>query len=246
MMAVTALPESRPAAPGAPEASESGSQAPGEQHERARRTHRRRSDAGVAPRRRWAESVRSWLDSTYWTEEAYLALPASNHLIELVDGRLVLLELPTLRHQDVVLELAFALRAWNHSERRGRLVIAAYPVRLRPGLIREPDVLFYLSEHADRAQEQVGGPPDLAVEVLSPSTRHTDLREKLAEYAAAGVQEYWVADPNRRWIEVYVLEGDRYRRLGRYGAGQQAASRLLAGFVVDVDSLFGGAGASGD
>jgi Uma2 family endonuclease len=115
-------------------------------------------------------------------------------------------------------------------------------VRLRPGLIREPNVLFYLDEHADRAQEQMGGPPDLAMEVLSPSTRRTDLRAKLAAYAAAGVQEYWVADPDRHWVEVYVLEDGRYRRFGRFGAGQQAASRLLPGFVVEVDALLGETG----
>jgi len=64
------------------------------------------------------------------------------------------------------------------------------PVRLRADKMRVPDVVFYRSEHVDRIHEQFADPPDLVVEVLSPSTRAVDEVEKLAEYAAAGIVEY--------------------------------------------------------
>ena len=185
-------------------------------------------------------AVRSWLESGAWTEELYFALPETNHFVELSDGKLVIPEMPTFAHQQCVLEFSWALAAWNRENQAGKVVVAPYPVRLGPGKVREPDVAFYLNEHLDRIEHQRGGPPDLVVEVLSPSTREIDLKEKPAEYSRAGVAEYWVVDPEARWIEVYVLSGTRYRRVGRFGAGQTASSRLLTGFSVAVDALFAG------
>jgi Uma2 family endonuclease len=185
------------------------------------------------------EAILTWLDNTHWTEQAYFALPDSNQIIELANGKLIIHEMPTLAHQRAVRNLAYRLHGWNQRTGAGEVLFAAYPVRLAPGTVREPDVLFYFTEHRDRLGEQYGGPPDLAVEVLSPSTRQTDLREKLAEYAHAGVTEYWVVDAEARWIEVYSLDGERYRRVGRYASGQEVVSLLLPGFAVAVADLFG-------
>ncbi|MGH2371090.1 MAG: Uma2 family endonuclease, partial [Chloroflexota bacterium] len=147
--------------------------------------------------------------------------------------------------QQSVGTLFFDLQFWNRQRRAGTVLIAPYSIRLWPGKIREPDVMFYFAEHLDRLEQQRGGPPDWAAEVLSPSTRRTDLREKLAEYARAGVREYWIVDPEARWIEVYALEGEQYRQAGRYEAGQEAVSELLPGFTVNVADLFGGGTAEG-
>jgi Uma2 family endonuclease len=185
-----------------------------------------------------AETLRSWLENTTWTEKAYFALPEWNHIVELSDGKLVISDLPTRTHQELVGSLYLDLSLWNRAARRGVVLIAPYRVRLWRGKVREQDVVFYLAEYADCAQEQKGGPPNLAIEVLSPSTRHTDLREKFAEYARAGVEEYWLVDPESRWIDVHALDGHHYQHLGRYHTGDHAPSRLLPGFAVDVAALF--------
>ncbi|MFQ6058694.1 MAG: Uma2 family endonuclease [Anaerolineae bacterium] len=80
----------------------------------------------------------------------------------------------------------------------GEVHVAPLPVRLWPGKIREPDVLFVAREHSDRIGEQVFGVPNLAMEVTSPATWRGDRVEKLVEYAQAGVQEYWIVDPDAR------------------------------------------------
>jgi Uma2 family endonuclease len=184
------------------------------------------------------DAVHSWLESGAWDEAAYLALPESNHFVELSNGNLVIPDMPSLAHQEAAGALFLNLQLWNRQHHAGRAIIAPYPVRLWPGKIREPDIVFYLNEHLDRLGDQVGGPPDLAVEVLSPSTRDTDLEEKLAEYAAAGVREYWIVDPDSRRVEVHELDGKQFRRIGRYGPGDEVTSRLLQGFSVAVDALF--------
>jgi Uma2 family endonuclease len=171
--------------------------------------------------------VVTWFTHRHWGEADYL-LFANDHnaLIDLVDGKVVLHEMPTPRHQAVVVALARALGG----SRAGQVLVAPMPVRLGPGHMREPDVMFYRSEHLDRLGEQFADPPDLVVEVLSPSTRSVDLGDKLAEYAAAGIPEYWVVDPNDAAIDVFLLAGGRYARPRRFGPD----TTLTPGAAPDV------------
>jgi len=175
-----------------------------------------------------------------WTEEDYFALPDTNRYVELSDGELVVPLHPTNRHQVAVLEFAVRLRQFVLENNLGSVRIAPLPVRLWPGRIREPDIFFIAGEHADRIGEQVCGVPDLIVEVTSPSTARLDRMEKFAEYARAGVREYWVVDPESRTVEVYSLDRGAYVLRGKWGPGEVASSGLLPGFEVGVDEVFGG------
>lgn len=171
-----------------------------------------------------------------WTEAAYFALPDTNHYIELSEGELVMPPHPTNTHQRIVGDLYVSLRRFVEERDLGVVRIAPLPVRLWPGKIREPDILFIAREHADRIGEQCFGVPDLVVEVTSPGTWRADRLEKPAEYAQAGVQEYWIVDPEARTIEVFGLREGAYETLGRWGCGETARSRLLAGFQVRVEA----------
>jgi Uma2 family endonuclease len=175
-----------------------------------------------------------------WTEEDYFALPDTNRYVELSDGELVMPPHPTNRHQVAVLEFAVRLRQFVLENNLGFVRIAPLPVRLWPGRIGEPDIFFIAGEHADRIGEQVCGVPDLIVEVTSPSTARLDRMEKFAEYARAGVREYWVVDPESRTVEVYSLDRGAYVLRGKWGPGEVASSGLLPGFEVGVDGVFGG------
>jgi Uma2 family endonuclease len=122
----------------------------------------------------------------------------------------------------------------------GEVCIAALPVRLWEGKIREPDIVFMSDEHADRKGEDYWGVPDLVVEVISPrrerssGTEKTDRKEKFQEYAQAGVPEYWLIDTQRRMIEVYVLREGKYDSLGKWGVGEVVRSEILPDFEVPV------------
>ncbi len=183
-------------------------------------------------------AVRSWLESGAWTEALYFALPETNHFVELSDGKLIIPEMPTIAHQRCIRVLSFELETWNRQHRLGEVIIAPYPIRLWPGKVREPDIAFYLNEHVDRIEHQHGGPPDIAIEVLSPSTRATDLKDKLAEYAQVQVAEYWIVDPDDRWIEIHALAGTHYQRAARFGPGDTVASQCLPGFNIEINVLF--------
>ena len=56
----------------------------------------------------------------------------------------------------------------------------------------------------------IEGPPDLVIEVVSPSNRGRDLLTKRSLYARAGVREYWLVDPEARTIEILTLDRDAF------------------------------------
>ena len=118
------------------------------------------------------------------------------------------------------------------------MFFAPMPIRLWEGKIREPDLVYYATGHEDRYHVQYADPPDLAVEVLSPSTRRIDREEKAAEYAEAGVTEYWIVDPEGRSIEVLTGAGpEGYTSRRRFGPGDEVTSTVLPGLVVSVAAL---------
>src|SRR5712692_8326183 len=88
-----------------------------------------------------------------WTEEEYLALD-TNHLIELSNGQLVVLPMPTYSHQALLLYLYGLLSAFVGRHNLGEVCVAALPVRLWKAKYREPDILFMLKEHVGRIRDE--------------------------------------------------------------------------------------------
>jgi Uma2 family endonuclease len=175
-----------------------------------------------------------------WTEENYLELSDRvNRLIELSEGRLIVLPMPTPDHQDVIWNIAEVFKTWAR-RRGGRAFVAALPARLWTGKFREPDVMLYSPEHIDRVGKQYGGPPDIAVEVFSPSTERTDLDEKMSEYAQAGIVEYWVVSVDTPQVEQYMLENGRYRLHAQLGAGEILRSTTFTDLEIAIDAIYAG------
>ncbi|HRI15455.1 MAG TPA: Uma2 family endonuclease [Verrucomicrobiota bacterium] len=102
-----------------------------------------------------------------------------------------------------------------------------------------PDVVFYSSEKAAvlKPTQLKLPPPDLAVEVLSPSTAKRDRGVKFKDYEAHGVGEYWIVDPDRELIEQYVSERGAFVPRLKSGQGVLASS-VVPGFRVPVRALF--------
>lgn len=189
---------------------------------------------------RWVvELAQLWSPQGQWTEEEYFALPDTNRFVELSEGELIMPPHPTHTHQRAVMRLAAVMHTFVQSHGLGTLQIAPLPVRLWPGKIREPDILFVAQEHSDRIAEQFYGPPDLVVEVLSPGTWRVDRREKMVEYAQADIGEYWLVDPDACTIEVLVLCEGAYTLLGKWGLGEVARSETLADLVINVSDVVG-------
>ena len=173
-----------------------------------------------------------------WTEEEYLNLD-TNRLVEFTDGVLEFLPMPKPSHARLSRYLSDLLRAHVLSKNLGDVFWAPISVRVGPKKLREPDVV-YLS-HERIPQEDV--PPngaDLVIEIVSGGSQHRnrDYHEKRADYAEAGIPEYWIVDPETETITVLVLSGAEYGVQGEYTPGTTVSSSLLPGFKVDVAKAF--------
>lgn len=178
-----------------------------------------------------------------WNEAAYLWLTdQSNRLIELTDGCVEELPMPTATHQAVLLFLYDRFRAYL-KPRGGVVMVAALRMRVRAGTFREPDLLLLRDRADPRYQDRYWLGADLVVEVISPDNPDRDLVEKRADYAAAGIPEYWIADPRHETIAVLTLQAGAYVEHGIYERGGAAKSPLLAGFTADVGAVFDAASA---
>ena len=175
----------------------------------------------------------------HWTEREYLAL-TTNRRIELVDGALEFLPMPTEVHEDLVEFLFDALRNFVRPRRLGKVKFAGIRVRQYDGRYRMPDVVFMRTEHADRRSNDSWRGADLAVEIISDDDPNRDLVVKRRAYARTGIPEYWIADPRDRSLTVLVLDdgADEYREAGRYADGDVAPCVTLPGLTVDVTACF--------
>jgi Uma2 family endonuclease len=148
------------------------------------------------------------------------------------NGEVILMTTPSTAHVDLdgwLYRFLFAFVEFHD------LGVVYLPLAVRLAEIqrrRDPDVLFVAKARMHLLRKNhLEGPPDLAVEIVSPDSAVRDWRTKHAEYAAAGVREYWVADPLIRRFEAYALHRKKYRLLPTDDDGR-VHSKLLKGLHV--------------
>ena len=179
-----------------------------------------------------------------WSDEEYLWLSdRARRPIELADGHIELLPMPTYAHQILLMFLPRALYDQvQETTRRGVVVTSELRMRVRAGKFWEPDLLLLRDRSDPRRQNRFWLGADLAAEVVSPDDPQRDLVVKRADYAEAAIPEYWIVDQRVETVTVLKLAGTGYLEHGVFGRGETATSTLLDGVAVDVTALFGEAG----
>ncbi len=173
---------------------------------------------------------------TYWD---YMALPESDERYELIDGELRVVPAPVPNHQGFLGDLHILVHTFVRDNRLGRVYFAPIDVVLSEYNVVQPDLIFVSNERLDIITDRnVRGSPDLVVEVLSPSTNRFDRNVKRECYEKYGVREYWMADIERRTIEVLALVDGEFASLGEYGEGEALESRVLPRLEIDVSGVF--------
>ena len=146
-----------------------------------------------------------------WTAAEYRRLPEGPPYYELEDGELIEMVRPRGKHQEIIGRLFAILDDYLRRERSGK-VWPEVAVFLIPRHVYVPDLSFLLTEHLGRFADDVAieGPPDLVVEVISPSTASRDKAQKLRVYHAAGVPWYWLVETESLLITEYRHIQDGY------------------------------------
>lgn len=140
-------------------------------------------------------------------EFAKRAKPADGSREELVRGEVVTMSAVGLQHGEVELQIGHLLKLYLKGKNLGRAVVeSGVRTEEAPDTVRAPDVSYWSYERVPRASTEKPYPrerADLCVEIRSASNTRRSLREKAAEYLAAGVRMVWVVDPEDQSVTVY-------------------------------------------
>lgn len=158
---------------------------------------------------------------------------------EWVDGEVILMSPVESRHARLVSFLITLIN--NYAEKRQPGEVFTEPFQIRFGGLkrrRSPDIIYLKEVNRDRVRNlELDGAADLIIEIISPSTRAIDYRDKLSEYEAAGVTEYWIIDPTAKVFNAY-----RLRKTKRYDLIKEQAGRVhsaaLPGFYLKTEWLW--------
>lgn len=163
--------------------------------------------------------------------------PDDNLRREIIAGELFVNPAPSSRHQRTQKYLLVALFNYEQSV-GGEAYAAPYDVKFDKFNTVEPDVVFVRKDHRNRIKENfLEGPPDLVVEISSPSTRRVDLKHKLALYERSGVGTYWFVDLKAEHVRVYTLGEKGYDKPEIKVPGEMLEAAGLPGLKVPVSEV---------
>lgn len=163
-----------------------------------------------------------------------------NRKMEFINGEIVFQSPVKLWHNNAVGNLLQLLRAHVSSEGIGFVGFEKILISLTRNDY-EPDICFFSSEKSKKfKKKQMQFPaPDFVVEVLSESTERHDRETKFQDYAAHGIGEYWIIDPEREIVEQYILENEEYVLAVKSSDGT-IDSAAVNGFQIPIKAIFDG------
>ena len=169
------------------------------------------------------------------------AMPDDGNRYELFEGELFVSRAPSLTHQRVLGNLHALLRAYLDQNPLGEVL-------LTPGVIFDesnsaiPDAVFLTNRQVSGvgSGERILEAPELIVEIVSPGRENArrDREVKRQVYGKHGVSEYWVADPEKRILEVYTLQGRTLKLAAALTGADELTTPILPGFTCTADQIF--------
>jgi Uma2 family endonuclease len=170
--------------------------------------------------------------------DTFRAIVADGCKADLIDGVIHMASPDTRDHAALTLFLAYLIEGYNAARKlRGFTFFSRFACRISDYRAPEPDVGYVRKERVQLVEDnELNGPPDVAVEVVSRDSRHRDYVEKRALYLDAGVTEYWIVDPILRCAEFLRLNRGEYEALP-LEANRIFRSTVIPGFWLNVDWL---------
>jgi Uma2 family endonuclease len=158
---------------------------------------------------------------------------------ELVRGELIMMTPAGYRHGKIVSRLNSRLHVYVEQEALGEVMGAetGFVIAQAPDTVRAPDVAFVYRDRVP-STPPVGyfhGAPDLAVEILSPNDRASEVLAKVHDWLDAGCRAVWVVDPETRTVTVYRNRSQIYV----LGVSEQLSGEdVVPGFTLPVAEIF--------
>ena len=160
---------------------------------------------------------------------------------QLVNGEVFMMASPSVAHQAILMELSTQFGVWLRGK-PCRVFAAPLDVRLFPEkdnsdeTVVQPDLLV-VCDRTKLGKGSVNGPPDLVLEIISPSTSNKELFVKFRAYLDAGIPEYWMIEPEQKFVQLHIYENGHFIS-SSYEGEDTVPSTVLRGFTVDLKTLW--------
>lgn len=173
-----------------------------------------------------------------WTVDDYLMLGEMNTPCQLINGELIMSPSPTTLHQRVLRRLFKLFDECSNSE--GEIFFAPIDLFIDKKNVFQPDLVYISNLNKSIiSQRGIEGPPEIVVEIISPSNIFSDRNTKKKKYLTFGVKEYWIVDPANQTLEIYLNDqaGPEVPYLYLAGEGK-VTSTVIASLEFDLKTIF--------
>jgi Uma2 family endonuclease len=174
--------------------------------------------------------------SKEWTVTDYLQLEESNLPCELINGELFMSPAPNPHHQRILRRL---FRLLDRVTKEDEVFIAPIDLFISSQNVFQPDLAYVSENNKDFITNRgIEGPPEIIIEIISPSNVYTDRNQKKKSYLAFGVKEYWIVDPANKTIEIYTPETGLDSPMLYLAEEGQVSSKVLPNLTFNVSEIF--------
>jgi len=168
----------------------------------------------------------------------YRELIHENIKAEFINGEIVYHSPVKRMHWKISMNLCIAIGAHVKKNDLGELGAEKVMITLTRNDY-EPDIVFFNKEKSREFEknQMLFPAPDFVIEILSETTEKYDRNEKFLDYAAHGVQEYWIIDPEKECLEQYKNQNNRFELFEKLQHGT-VRSLVIDGFSMDLADIF--------
>lgn len=165
---------------------------------------------------------------------------SSENRYELIDGEVFQLASPSYEHQRIIGEIFSLIHQWSQGK-KCKPVTAPFDVTLlkdeKENIVR-PDIIVVCDPENIDDQGRYQGIPTLVVEVLSESSRNTDMLKKLNLYMAGGVGEYWIVNPWNREVYIYSFISREISNYRVFKGNENSVSDIFKDLSIPLKHVF--------
>lgn len=185
------------------------------------------------------------IDNKIYTYDDYLKFPEDT-IVEIIDGKISAMSpAPSRIHQKIIMDISYKIRQYiENNNGPCEVYPAPFDVILKNDdeeigsskNIVQPDISVICDKNK-LTDKGCTGSPDMIVEIISPSNSRDDYVKKLNLYEQFKVKEYWIVNPIKKNILVYILNDKGYDMPDMYTFNDKVKVNIYNDLEIDFKSL---------